>query len=64
LANDLIVYKKLSLIAISKFFNKLNQVYKQAGQERQNIKKIITDHPQAIQWQQFAIFDKQGSTEE
>lgn len=31
LANDLILSKKLSLIGISKFFNKLNQIYKQAG---------------------------------
>ncbi len=31
---DLMLHKRLSLIGISKFFNKLNQVYKQAGQER------------------------------
>ena len=39
LAQDLILNKRLSLIGISKFFTKLNQVYKQAGQERSNIKK-------------------------
>ncbi len=39
LAQDLILTKRLSLIGISKFFTKLNQVYKQAGQERSNIKK-------------------------
>jgi len=39
---DLMLHKRLSLISISKFFNKLNQVYKQAGQERQNIKNILT----------------------
>jgi hypothetical protein len=31
LAQDLILTKRLSLIGISKFFTKLNQVYKQAG---------------------------------
>lgn len=31
---DLMLHKRLTLIGISKFFNKLNQVYKQAGQER------------------------------
>lgn len=31
LANNLILNKRLSLIGISKFFNKMNQIYKQAG---------------------------------
>jgi len=42
----------------------MNQVYKQAGQERANIKKAVTDHPQLVQWQAFAIFDRASLTDE
>jgi hypothetical protein len=58
LANDLLLSKKLSLIGISKFFNKLNQVYKQAGQERANIKKVLGDNTNPVHFDTLAIFEK------
>lgn len=43
LLSNMIINKRLDLTGISKCFNKLNTVYKQAGQERAQVKKMLDE---------------------
>jgi len=50
--------KHFSLMAISDFFLKVNSVYKQAGVERANMKKVIAEQTHSTHYDKLPIFDR------
>ena len=50
----------MSLQALSDFFMKVNQIYKQAGLERASVKKMISEQTHSTHYEKLPIFDKQN----
>lgn len=45
-------------MGISDFFLKVNSVYKQAGMERANMKKVIAEQTHSTHYDKLPIFDR------
>lgn len=54
--------KQYDLVKISKFFQTANKIYKQAGQERTNIRRRMEEEGGDSHYDDLAIFDRQNLT--
>lgn len=60
LLSNMVINKRLHLHGISKCFNKLNSVYKQAGQERAQVKKMLEETTQGFHYEKLPIFTREN----
>ena len=62
LVQELMLQKQYDLSKISKFFKTANRIYKQAGQERTQIKRRMEEEERDSHYNNLAIFDRQNLT--